>query len=394
MRILFLAPQPWFEERGTPIAVDLMLKALSERGDDVDLVTFHVGEDRCHRGVTVIRSRPPLAPVSIRPGFSWAKAWCDLFLFREAQRMLRKKHYHIVHAVEEASFIAMALGWLYHVPYVFDMDSSMAMQLIAQYPWLRPAGGLLRRIEALPMRHALAVVPMCDDLAAQARTRSNAIVHVLKDVSLISPGRVEPSEDLRRDRGIGGEILMYVGNLERYQGIDLLLESFARLHRLRPDAELVIIGGSDEHIRHYREAARAAGLGEVVHLLGRRPVSALGSYLLQADVLVSPRTEGTNTPMKIYSYLDSGVPVVATNLPTHSQVMTGNEATLVEPEPEAMAAAMARLLADPLERARLARNAQNLVRREHSWSAFRHDVNELFGELEARLAPLEKKRCV
>ncbi|HEX7062208.1 MAG TPA: glycosyltransferase family 4 protein [Woeseiaceae bacterium] len=394
MRILFLAPQPYFEERGTPIAVDLMLKALSERGDDVDLVTFHVGEDRWHRGVTVTRSRPPLAPAAIRPGFSWRKAWCDVFLFREAQRMLRTKRYHLVHAVEEASFIAMALGRLYHVPYVFDMDSSMAMQLMAQYPWLRPAGGLLRWIEGLPMRHAIAVVPMCEDLAAQARTSSDAIVQVLKDVSLISHGREEPSEDLRRDHGIGGKILMYVGNLERYQGIDLLLESFARLHPMRPDAELVIIGGSDEHIRQYREVARAAGLGESVHLLGRRPVSDLGSYLHQADVLISPRIEGTNTPMKIYSYLDSGVPVVATNLPTHAQVMSDNEAALVEPEPDAMAAAIARLLADPLERSRLARNAQNLVRREHSWPTFRRDVNRLFGELEERLAPLETKRCV
>src|SRR5690606_11014131 len=131
MRILFIAPEPYFEERGTPIAVDLMLKALSERGDEVDLLTFHVGEDRWHRGVNLRRCRPPLAPEAIPPGFSWRKAWCDLFLVREAVRMLRSKRYHLVHAVEEASFIAMVLGWLYRVPYVFDMDSSMALQLVS-----------------------------------------------------------------------------------------------------------------------------------------------------------------------------------------------------------------------------------------------------------------------
>ena len=76
MKILLIAPQPFFEERGTPIAVDLMLKALSERGDEVDLLTFHVGADRRHPGVTVTRSRPPFAPGAIPPGFSWKKACC------------------------------------------------------------------------------------------------------------------------------------------------------------------------------------------------------------------------------------------------------------------------------------------------------------------------------
>lgn len=395
MRILFLAPQPYYEERGTPIAVDLMLKALSERGDEVDLLTFHLGEDRYYPGVTVSRSRPPFPPGSIAPGFSWRKAWCDLFLLRDALRRMRARHYDLVHAVEEASFIAMLLGRLYRVPYVFDMDSSMALQLVSQFPWLRPAGGLLHWIETLPMRQAIAVVPMCEDLAVDARLCSRGIVHVLKDVSLISEAPEATSEDLRQDLRIDGPLVMYVGNLERYQGIDLLLDGFARLNRTHPAARLVIIGGSDRHIRKYRARARALGVEPVVHLLGRRPVAALGSYLRQADVLVSPRIKGTNTPMKVYSYLDSGVPVVATALPTHVQVMSDDEAALTPPEPEAMAATIGRLLDDPGERRRLAGNAQKLIRREHSWPSFRRHVNLLFGELEERLEPArERKTCV
>lgn len=395
MRILFLAPQPYYEERGTPIAVDLMLKALSERGDKVDVLTFHVGQDRWYPGVTVRRSRPPLPPDGIPPGFSWKKAWCDVFLFREALRMMRSGRYDLIHAVEEASFMAMVLGRYYRVPYVFDMDSSMALQLVTQFRWLRPAGGLLHWIETLPMRRALAVVPMCEDLAVHARLSSRGIVHVVKDVSLITDEPDEPAEDLRRDLGVAGPLVMYVGNLERYQGIDLLLESFARLHRTHPHAQLVIIGGSDRDIRKYRKESRALGIDAVVHLLGRRPVAALGGYLRQADLLVSPRIEGTNTPMKVYSYLDSGVAVVATALPTHVQVMTADEAALAPPEAERMAATIGRLLDDPDERGRLASNARDLIRREHSWPAFRRRVNLLFGELEDRLEPMrERKSCV
>lgn len=385
MKILFLSPQPFFQERGTPIAVDLMLRALSERGDEVDLLTFHLGEDRSYKRVTLTRSRPPFAPAAIPPGFSWKKAWCDIFLMRAARRMMREERYDLIHAVEEASFIAMVLGRVYGVPYVFDMDSSMSMQILGQFKWLRPVSGLLRWVETLPVRRAIAVVPMCDDLAANARRNARGAVHVLKDVSLITETPNENPEDLRAELGIDGPMLMYVGNLERYQGIDLLLESFAILRESHPAVQLVVIGGVERDVRKYEARATALAVGGGVHLVGPRPVAALGSYLKQADVLVSPRIEGTNTPMKVYSYLDSGVPVVATALPTHMQVMTDNEAALTPAEPASMAATIARLLDDPAERRRLAENAQSLIRREHSWPSFRKRVNALFGELEHRL---------
>ena len=385
MRILFLSPQPFFQERGTTIAIDLMLRTLSERGDEIDLLTFHLGEDRDYANVTSTRIRPPLAPASIKPGFSLKKVYCDLFLARDAFRMMRAKRYDLIHAVEEASFIAIVLRRVFRVPYVFDMDSSMASQILEKFWWVRPFGGLLRWFETLPMRRAIAVVPMCEDLAINARQYCRGIVHVLKDVSLIADSAEIVSENLRRDFEIDGPLLMYVGNLESYQGIDLLLDSFSILRETHPNAALIIIGGSEQDIDKYRNKACDLGIDAQVHLVGPRPVAALGSYLRQADLLISPRIQGTNTPMKIYSYLDSGVAVVATALPTHTQVMTDNEAALTVAEPTVMAATIAGLLDDPAECQRLARNAQSLIRREHSWASFRENVNWVFGELEDRL---------
>ncbi len=385
MKILFLSPQPFYQERGTAIAIDLLLKSLSDRGDEVDLLTFHDGEDRSYPNVRISRIQPYPAPDAIKPGFSIKKVYCDLFLFRDAIRMLRKDRYDLIHAVEESSFLAMVLGRFFRVPYVFDMDSSMATQMLDRFSWMGIFGGLVRWLETLPMRRAIAVVPMCEDLAIYARQYCEGVVHVLRDVSLLADKATDTTEGLRSELSINGPMLMYVGNLEEYQGIDLLLESFAALTDAHANAELVIIGGSDKDIDKYRSKASALGIDSRVHLVGPRPVAALGDYLAQSDLLVSPRVHGTNTPMKVYSYLDSGVAVLATALPTHTQVMTESEAALVTPDASAMAAKIAELLDDDEQRRQLAENAKSLIRRDHSWEAFRNSVFDLYSELESRI---------
>ena len=82
----------------------------------------------------------------------------------------------------------------------------------------------------------------------------------------------------------------------------------------------------------------------------------------------------TNTPMKVYSYLDSRVPLVATRLPTHTQVLDDEIALLVEPDPEALGRGLARLLEDGELRDRLAGNARQFAQREFTPEAFRRKL--------------------
>src|SRR5262249_8651565 len=128
------------------------------------------------------------------------------------------------------------------------------------------------------------------------------------DFSLIDAQatRDERLDDMPRS----APVVLYAGNLESYQGIDLLLEAFAYTLTRVPAAELVIIGGARGDRPRYHERAAGLGIAAHVHLLGPRPVATLGAYLEQATVVVSPRIRGLNTPMKIYSYLDSGTPLL------------------------------------------------------------------------------------
>jgi glycosyltransferase involved in cell wall biosynthesis len=101
---------------------------------------------------------------------------------------------------------------------------------------------------------------------------------------------------------------------------------------------------------------------------------------------VSPRLKGLNTPMKIYSYLDSGSAVLATRLPTHTQVLDERMAYLVEPEPAALGRGLADLFGDPELRRRLAASAKEYVQREHTPQAARRKLGAFYSTMEARMA--------
>lgn len=384
MNTLFMAPQPFFQERGTPIAVDQILRVLSERGDRVDLVTWHEGRDMTYDRVTIYRI-PNLPLRNIRPGFSRAKIICDIFMFFMVLRLVSRRQYHLVHAVEEAVFIALVLKFIFKVPYVYDMDSSLAQQVVERYPWLIIIAPVLNFFEGLAVRHAKAVVPVCDALATVIERHEPEKVVVLQDISLLNSNVPRIPEDLRTELPIRGQLLMYVGNLEAYQGIDLLLESFALALKQGAQADLVIIGGSVLDIQKYQDLCRQFGIEQRVHFLGPRPIEHLAAYLAQADILVSPRIKGNNTPMKIYSYLDSGKPLLATALPTHTQVLDAHVALLARPLPEPFAAGMVRLVQDAGLRTRLGIAGKQLVEEKFTFSAFQQRVNGLFDWLKTEV---------
>ena len=385
MKILLLAPQPFFQARGTPIAVRLVLEFLSGRGHQVDLLTFHEGSDVEIPNCRIVRI-PRLPGIhNIRPGFSLKKVLCDLAMFFSCARLMHRTRYDLVHAVEESAFIAAALQPLTGVPYVYDMDSSLAEQMIDAYPGLRLIGPVLRRCEGVAVRRSAGVLTVCATLQDIARNHAPGTpVGRVEDTTLLPPGeRANGAKHLPPETE-GAPVALYVGNLERYQGIDLLLEGFRHTLDQMDQARLVIVGGRQDDIEHYGRRASALGIGQAVHFLGPKPVSELGDLLREADVLVSPRLKGTNTPMKIYSYLDSGTAVLATRLRTHTQVLSDRTAYLVDPEPFALGSGLAALLRDDSLRERLAAEAKDHVRREFTPEAARRKLESFYAMIESR----------
>lgn len=381
MRILLLAPQPFYRERGTPIAVRMLAGQLCAFGHEVDLLVYHDGEDVQMPGLRLFRAGRPPGVGQVPIGISLPKLACDAAMVVALLRLLRRQRYDVIHAVEEMVFPAALLHRFFGARLVYDMDSSLSEQLTEKWIVLKPLRRMFEAIERRFIWRSSLVLAVCEDLAAKVRPWvDEKRVIVLPDVPLADCAGAEV-ESLRA--GADGTLVgLYVGNLERYQGIDLMIEAVALLRDV-PPFRMVVIGGPARLARQYERRARALGLPPGrLELLGTRPVAQLGAYLQQADVLVSPRTLGQNTPMKVYSYMQAGKAILATNIRSHTQALDPSCAMLVPPQPAAMARGLERLLHDPTLRARLGQAARERAEREYSLPAYQRKLRLAYSGLQ------------
>jgi len=381
MRILVIAPQPFYQERGTPIATRLLIETLQALGHGVDVLTYHVGDDPKLPGVRVFRA--PAVPFvrDVPIGFSIRKLLCDAALLWRLLTLTREHRYDVLHAVEEAIFLSLFVRGIGGARLVYDMDSSLPEQLVGKYGALRSVDGVLRRLERLAIARSDLVLAVCEDLATRARGYATATpVDVVEDISLLGDAQADGDvEDLRRGLPDGSLLALYVGNLEHYQGVDVMLDALAMLEQ--PPVKFVAIGGTVDAVAAYRARAAALGLQGTVAFLGARPLNRLGAYLAQADVLVSPRLSGHNTPMKLYSYLAAGKAVLATRIRSHTQVLADDTALLVEPTAAALARGLDALLCSPSLRERLGQKARRLATTRYSITQFRASVASAYRRL-------------
>jgi len=381
VKILLVAPQPFYQERGTPIAVKLLAETLCGAAHEVDLLTLHEGDDIEVPGLRLLRiSRPPFVR-DVPIGFSWKKLVCDAYLTAKMAALVRANDYRVIHAVEESVFPAAAMTLSGRRKLVYDMDSVMADQLIEKWGALRLLGPLFRAVEGWAVRRADVILPVCEHISGRARSYGpRGRVCVLEDVPL--PGGEDDGEadDLRGLFGIDRRFGLYVGNLETYQGIDLLLEGVARAGEESPP--VVIVGGDERSVERYRGKARELGVGERVHFAGSRPVTQLEAYLRQADFLISPRAKGVNTPMKIYSYLASGKPLLATAIASHTQVLDDSCALIVPPTQEGVAGGLVKLAEDAEYGARIGSAAARIAKEKYSLQAYKKKLLEVYRQLE------------
>jgi len=255
------------------------------------------------------------------------------------------------------------------------MHSSLPQQL-ANFTFSRSRllRGLFAWLERLAIRRSRVVVVICPHLQEVVRQIEPAARIVLIENA---PGAGDSPVRgsglaVRAQLGLSpsSPVVVYTGTFEPYQGLDLLLAAARHVHAAVPEARVILAGGHPDQIAQVQEQARALAVDDWTIFVGERPAEEIPAYLEAADVLVSPRSAGTNTPLKIYQYLRAGRPIVATRLLTHTQVLSDEVAILTEPTPPAFAQGIVRALCDESLARRVAAQAMALAESRYSYEAY------------------------
>jgi glycosyltransferase involved in cell wall biosynthesis len=388
MKILMIAPEPFFQPRGTPFSEYHRLQALSKLGHEVDLITYPIGENMAIDNVTIYRSLKLPFVENVKIGPSLIKILLDIPLFIQAFWMVMTRHYDCIHTHEEAVIVGALLRKFFGYPHVYDMHSSLPEQMsnfgISRSKLLFKFGEFMER---WVLKHSSRTIVICPYLGERVeKLHRNQPYLVIENVPVTDSDRVVEQHEidqLKREIAPKDEtVVLYTGTMEAYQGIDLLLESAKHVAKQNEQVRYVLVGGNPQQVRQMKELAALLGIEKITYFLGQRPVEEMPVFMQFADILVSPRKEGKNTPLKIYSYLKSGKPIVASRILTHTQVLTDEVAMLTENNSEAFAEGTLKLIKDHELRQRLAANALRLSEEEYSYEAYLEKTAQVYQYVE------------
>jgi glycosyltransferase involved in cell wall biosynthesis len=280
---------------------------------------------------------------------------------------------------------------LFRTPVIVDLDSDLSQQLRDQPSrlgrWLAKPAEILRRHALRGAYYAVTVAPYLTALVHQESpgTKVMEIRDTPLDVALREPDQTA-RESLRQELGLPSEapVLVYTGNFGPRQGLHLLIEAMPEVCARYPSCKLLLVGGEPPEIEELHRQVKRLSLADAVVFAGRRPPEHMPEVMGLASVLLSPRVEPNVTPLKIYSYMASGRPIVATNLPTHSTVVDEDCAVLVPPTGEGMARGILMILEEPEVGDQLGARARERVLDCYSYDIFKKKMLDVYATLEDR----------
>jgi glycosyltransferase involved in cell wall biosynthesis len=391
MKALVVAPHPFFTPRGTPFSVYYRTLVTAELGVQVDLLTYGEGEDVNLPGVRVIRI--PRLPFTrnVPVGPSLKKLALDVLMVVWTVGLLLRRRYDFVHAHEESVFFCSFLKPIFRFKLVYDMHSSLPQQLRNfQFTKSRAPIRVFEWLERHALHAATAVVTICPDLAEQVQTQlRDSSRHFLIENSIFEDVKVAPPPPPAHKGNVQfelnsvpqGPLVVYTGTFEAYQGIDLLIKAFAQVRERRPDASLLLVGGTPVQVQRYRVLADSYGLNGGCMFTGRVSQATARYLSRRATVLTSPRVLGTNTPLKLYEQLASGIPLVATRIYSHTQVLNDSVCFLVEPTADSMAAGILEAINDSEKRSAVTCRALQLYDERYARPVYEQKMRRLLETL-------------
>jgi glycosyltransferase involved in cell wall biosynthesis len=393
MRILVIAacPLPW--PRGTPIRIHRMAEALVERGHEVHLATYPLGDDSVETNYVLHRVDSSDAEMDPSPGPSLKKLfWLDPKLWGIVRRLLANSHFDVVHAHHYEGLLTalFARRFSQPVPVVYDAHTLLATELPHYRLHLPPKtvarfGAALDR--SLPPRadHIITVTERMQqwfmESADVPSSQLSLIPNGVEHEHFVPPQAGQAQGG--RPNGTNGHAprIVFAGNLADYQGIGTLLDAFALLRSTAGNARLVLV--TDSELDPWAPRIEELGIDGAVDVV-HSDFDSLPMHLGEADVLVNPRMDCDGIPQKLLNYMAAGKPIVS--FAGSAPVLEHGSNALVVPDADidSFAKAILRVLRSPQLGEELGAQARRDAEEQFSWQRVARDVESAYARAVAR----------
>lgn len=384
-----IAPTPFFADRGCHVRIYEEIRALHGLGCEIILCTYHIGRDMAGVRTERIINIPWYRKLEAGP--SWQKPFLDILLLIKSFSIAKRFKPDIIHAhLHEGAFIGRFISRWLGVPLMFDYQGSMTAEM-ADHEFLKKGGiffRLLRKIENWINRGADIIVPSSGgsegQLISEFHIPREKVRPVLDgvDTDIFRPSC--PADDLRERLEIpkGRKVVVYLGLLNEYQGVDLLLDSISDVIHILPDTHFLIMGYPD--VERYTEMAVRLGIAGNVTFTGRIDYREAPRYLCLGDIAVSAKLSRTEANGKIYNYMAAGLPTVCFDTPVNREILGDTGVYAEFGSRESLAKAMADLLTDEERLSRLKKGVRERAVEELSWRKAGERMMAVYGEISGR----------
>jgi glycosyltransferase involved in cell wall biosynthesis len=348
MRVLMVAPTPFFADRGCHVRIYEEARALQAQGCQVEVCTYHIGSDR----PGVITHRTPRIPWYNKQsaGPSWHKLYVDVLLLFKTLATARRFRPDVIHGhLHEGAAIGWLVGRLLGVPVVGDFQGSLSGEMKA-HQFITGRGWLYRFVahnEGWIDRLPQVAIASCTDVARELEQRFGVrdLVLALDGVDTTAFHPDIDAGDLRALIPPGRQAVVYLGVLSAYQGVDLLLEAIPGVLARVPEAYFLIMGYPGEE--RYRHKAQDLDIAGQVSLPGRIDYGQAARYLNLGQVAVGPKLSETESNGKLYNYMACALPTVAFDTPVSREILGDLGVYAPRGDVTALADRIAGLLEDP-----------------------------------------------
>lgn len=382
-----LAPTPYFSDRGCHVRIYEEARALIAQGCDVRIVTYHIGRDM--DGITTCRI--PRVPwyQRLTAGPSWQKPLLDLLLLFKAYSVAGSFKPDIIHAhLHEGAFVGLLLKPLLGIPLVMDFQGSLTTEC-RDHGFFR-RGSVLERLFSFIERYI-------NGKADAIITSSTAGYKSLVDEWGVAAGRVtpvidgvdteqfkiHPRHEARKRLGIPEDtrLVVFLGILNAYQGLDLLLETIVTLKEQGSKARFLVMGYPDES---YRLKAHEMGLDDMVTFTGRIDYGEAAFLLSAGDLAVSPKLSLSEANGKLFNYMACGLPTLVFDTPVNREILGDTGVYADYGSVANLAKCIAELLSDKNRLSELSDAVRMKAVNEHSWLSRAASIKSIYLNLQSK----------